>query len=84
MLAPVRASAGNLCLRVLGGVCSAAGGLAWVVLGWKAVEGIDRVTPQGEEGGRLMVWAVTGTLLMIGGMVLLHVASAAEEDRSSG
>ena len=77
-LAP-RTSAGPLVLRLLGGLCAAAGFLAWVGLAWRAIADLDGVTAQGDEGGRLMRWALTGTLLMILGTVLLHVAADATE-----
>lgn len=66
-------------LRLLGGLCAAAGLLAWIGVAWEAISDLDGVTPQSDKGGRLMVWALTGTVLMIVGMVLLHVAADAAE-----
>ena len=68
-------------LRVLGGACAAAGFLAWGGLLWTAIASLEDVTPEGEGGGRLVLLGLTGTLLMIAGMILLHVAAdAAERD----
>lgn len=64
-------------LQLLGGLCAAAGFLSWIGLAWRAFSDLERVTPQNEEGGRLLTWALTGTLLMIVGMVLLHAAAEA-------
>ncbi len=71
--------AGHQVLRFLGGVCGTIGFLAWIALAWKAVAGLEDITPQSEEGGRLMVWALAGTLLMILGTVLLHAAGRVAE-----
>jgi hypothetical protein len=70
----MRAPAGHHVLRLLGGLCATAGFIAWVALAWKASSSRDGVTPQGDEGGRLLVWGLTGTVLMIVGAVLLHFA----------
>ena len=68
-------------LRILGGLCAASGLFAWLALAWRATSNIDSVTPESGEGGRLMAWAVTGTVLMIVGAVILHLAvDAAERD----
>ena len=78
----MRTPAGHHVLRLLGGLCAAAGVLAWVGLAWKASSSLDGVTAQGDEGGRLLAWGLTGTVLMIVGAVLLHFAvdpSEAEE-----
>ncbi len=75
----MRTSAGNLFLRLAGGLLGVVGFLAWIGVAWRAVADVESVTPQGEEGGRLMVWAVTGTVLMIGGTILLHLAADASE-----
>ena len=74
-------------LRLLGSLCAAVGFLAWIGLAWKAVSNLEDLTPQSDEGGGLMVWALTGTVLMIVGMVVLHVATDAlepeeQEDRA--
>jgi hypothetical protein len=76
----MRASVGPLLLRLLGGLCAVVGVLAWVGLAWKASSNPDAVTPQSEEGGSLMVWALFGTVLMIVGALLLHVAPDGAED----
>jgi hypothetical protein len=73
----MRASAGQRLLRVLGVLCAAAGVLAWIGLAWQAVARLDEVTPEGDEGGRLLAWGLTGTVLMIVGMVVLHAAADA-------
>lgn len=73
-----RSSIGRPILLLLGGLCATAGFLAWVALGWRAFSNLDGVTPQSDEGGHLMVWALTGTVVMILGMVLLHVAGERE------
>ena len=70
----MRSTLGQHLLRLLGVLCAVAGFLAWIGLAWKAFSDIDGVTPESDEGGRLMIWAVTGTVLMILGMVLLHLA----------
>ena len=57
-----------------------AGVLAWIRLAWEAISGLDGVTPQSDEGGRLMVWALAGTVLMVVGVLILHVAADAPED----
>ncbi len=49
-------------------------------MAWKAVSDMDGVTPQSGEGGRLMAWAVTGTVLMIAGTIVLHVAHGGSEE----
>ena len=67
-------------LQLLGALCATAGVLAWIDLAWRAFAEVDRVSPQGEEGGRLLVRGLTGTLLMIAGTVLLHVAANAAEE----
>ena len=79
----MRSSAGHHLLRLLGVLCSTAGFLAWVGLAWKAISDLDDVTPESDEGGRLMVWALSGTLLMILGMVLLHLAQDVAEREAS-
>lgn len=77
----MRRSPGHYLLILVGGLCAAAGVLEWIRLFWKAVSELDTVSPEGGEGGRLLVWAVTGTVLMILGIVLLHVALDAAERR---
>ena len=77
----MRMPAAHHVLRLLGALFALAGLLAWGGLAWKAVAAIDDVNPQGEEGARLLTWGLTGTLLMIVGMVLFHLAAdAAEKD----
>ena len=80
----MRASAGHHLLRLLGGLCAAVGVLAWIGLAWTATSDRDAVTPQGDEGGRLMVWALTGTVLMIAGALLLHLAPDGSDDEERG
>ena len=70
-------------LVILGSLCCTAGFVAWVAFGWKAVEELDNVDAEGELGTQLMKWGVTGTVLMIVGMIFLHVVqSQAEQDES--
>ena len=77
----MRTPVGHQIVRLLGGLCAATGVLAWVALVWKASSSLDGVTPQGDEGGRLLAWGLTGTVLMIIGAVLLHFAvDPPEED----
>lgn len=71
--------AGNHILRILGGLCATAGFLAWIGLIWRAVSDLEGVTPQSDGGAQLMTWALTGTVLMIVGMVLLHLTQRATE-----
>lgn len=66
-------------LRFLGGLCAALGGVAWIALVWEAGSDLDGVTPQSDGGGHLMGRALTGTLLMIAGMVILHLAAETPE-----
>ena len=75
----MRGPAGNRLLRLLGVSCATAGFLAWMALAWTAFSDPDRATPQGDEGGRLLGWGLTGTVGMIVGMLLLHVAVQASE-----
>ncbi len=65
-------------LLFLGGLVATAGFLAWMTLAWSAFSDADAVTPQSDEGGRMMLWALTGTVLMIAGMIVLHFAQDAE------
>ncbi len=74
----------QLLLRVIGGLCIVVGGLAWIRLAWKAISNLDSVTRQSEVGGRLMVWAISGTVLMIFGMIVLHFAEHAAERTEPG
>ncbi len=76
-----RRPAGQVFLRIAGAACATAGVFGWVGLLWKAVSVLDDVTAQSDEGGRLMAWALTSTLLMILGFVLLHIAQAARSAR---
>ncbi len=75
----MRSSAGQHFLRLVGGLLTAAGLFAWIGLIWTAFSDFDSVTPQSDEGGRLMRRALTGTLLMILGMVILHLGQDADE-----
>ena len=75
---------GQFILRFVGGLCAVAGFLAWIGLAWRAIADLEGVTPESDEGGRLMVWGLTGTVLMILGMVLLHVAAAGAETEQEG
>jgi len=75
----MRRSAGHHVLRLLGVLCAVVGVLAWIGLAGKAISDLDGVTPQSDAGERLMVLALTGTVLMIVGAVLLHVAEDASE-----
>ena len=68
--------AGPKVLRLLGALCATAGALAWIRLAWNAVTLLDEVAPQGDQGTRLLTWGVTGTVLMVVGMVLLHTGAA--------
>lgn len=65
----------SLFLLLIAGLCVTAGMGTWLFLAWTAVMDIDSVTPQTEMGGSMMNWAVSGTLLMMGGMILLHFAA---------
>lgn len=76
----MRVPTGHFFLRLLGGLCAAAGALAWAGLAWQAFSQLEEISPQSDEGGRLMRWALTGTLLMIVGMLLLHVGAEPAED----
>jgi hypothetical protein len=80
----MRAPVGHQLLRLLGGLCSAVGVLAWIRLAWAALSDPDGVTPQSDAGGRLMLWALTGTVLMIAGVLLLHFAPDGPEDEQRG
>lgn len=75
----MRSSPWRLFLSLIGGLCAAAGLLAWIGVAWKAISDLDGVTPQSDEGEHLMVWALTGTVLMILGMVILHFVQHAAE-----
>lgn len=75
----MRARAGPILLRLLGVLCAVAGLLAWIALAWKAFSTPDIATPQGEAGGRLLAWALVGTVAMIVGMIFLHLAAQPAE-----
>tara|TARA_R110002072_G_scaffold167853_1_gene321396 strand:+ start:2144 stop:2404 length:261 start_codon:yes stop_codon:yes gene_type:complete len=75
----MRSSHGQRALLVLGVLCAAVGLLAWIVVGWSAFSDLEGMTAKSDEGGRLMVRGLTGTVLMIVGMILLHVAEDAPE-----
>jgi uncharacterized membrane protein YidH (DUF202 family) len=70
----MRSSPGQHFLILIGGLVAMAGLLAWIGVAWRAIADLDSVTPEGAEGGRLMLWALTGTVLMILGMIILHFA----------
>lgn len=76
----MRVPAGSVILRILGALCAAAGFIAWICLAWKAITDLDSVTPQSEEGGSLVTWALSGTLLLIFGMIILHFIEHAGEE----
>ena len=76
----MRLPAAHHALRLLGVFVATLGLFAWIVLAWKAVANLDEVSPRSEEGGRLMAWALSGTGLMIAGLVLLHFAESASEE----
>lgn len=75
----MRSSAGTRLLRLLGVLASIGGLLAWVGLAWRALSDLEAVTADSPEGARLMTWALVGTLAMILGTVLLHLAANADE-----
>jgi hypothetical protein len=75
----MRGSVGHLLLRLLGGLCATAGVLAWIRVAWTATSNLDDLTLESGVGERLLVLGLTGTVLMIVGAVLLHVAAAAPE-----
>jgi len=56
-----------------------AGLVAWIGLAWSVFADPEAVTPQSDAGGRLMTRALLGTVLMISGAVLLHLAQSAAE-----
>ncbi len=78
----MRSSTGRPFLRVAGGLCALAGVFAWISLGWTALMDPEGVTPQSDAGGRLMTRALLGTMLMIAGTVLLHLAQDAAENEA--
>jgi len=75
----VGSSKGQPVLRVLGGLCATAGVLAWIGLAWTAFADFGTISAESDEGGRLMRWAVGGTLLMILGTVIMHLGANAQE-----
>ena len=76
----MRSSPGQHVLLFLGILCAAVGLLAWGVVGWKAFSDLDGMSSKSGEGGRLVVWGLTGTVLMIVGMLIMHVAEDASEE----
>ena len=66
-------------LRIAGVLCIAAGTWAWGSVAWAALAEIDDLTPQSEAGGRMVGRAITGTVVMIAGMILLHFGQDAAE-----
>ena len=75
----MRSSLGQHPVSLLGILCAAAGFFAWIVVGWKAFTNLDGMTSKSDEGGRLMIWGLIGTVLMIVGMVILHLSDRAPE-----
>lgn len=75
----MRSSPRQQFLTLIGGLFTAAGFLAWAHLAWSAISNLDEVTPRSSEGGRLMFWALAGTILMVIGMVILNGAEDAAE-----
>ena len=75
----MRTSPGQLLLRLLAALFAAAGFSAWIYVAWKALTELDEISPENETGSDLMVWAVSGTVLMIFGAILLHFAAARSE-----
>ncbi len=69
-----RSAAMPLVLRLLGGALALAGFAAWVRLVWVALADLDEVSPEGGAGTSLVTWGLTGTVLMISGMIVLHFA----------
>ena len=72
-------SSGKLLLRIAGGLLALTGFLAWVVLAWRGLANLDTIDAEGAEGQDFMTWALIGTTLMIGGMILLHFAESVAE-----
>lgn len=64
-------------LQVFGVLFATAGLVAWIGVAWTGIKNFGEVSAQSDEGGSLMVWAVTGTLLMILGLALLQVEAMA-------
>ena len=56
---------------------------AWVAVAWTAFSDIDRVTPESDEGGQLMTWALIGTVMMILGAIFLHLAQGPADRETS-
>ncbi len=76
-----------LLLLLIAGLCVATGMATWLILAWRTVTDLDSVTPQSDTGGNMMGWALSGTLLMITGMIMLHFAAdmaeqARQEDKA--
>lgn len=82
----MRLSSTSTWLRVLGLLLGALGIGAWIQLARLVPADLGELSAQGEEGGRLVAWALVGTVLMIGGMILLHFGQAASEreEREAG
>ena len=66
-------------MRLLAALFAAAGFSAWIYVAWKALTELDEISPENETGSDLMVWGVSGTVLMIFGAILLHFAAARSE-----
>ena len=74
ILSRMRSASARVLLRLLGGLFAAIGFVAWMGLAWTGISELDTVSAESEEAGTLMFWALSGTILMIVGMILLHVA----------
>ena len=57
-----------------------AGAALWVGLAVRALSDLDSVTPASDAGGRLLAWALGGTVLMIAGLALLQYGVRTESD----
>jgi hypothetical protein len=80
MLASMRVRNGRHLLQLLGVLLATAGVLAWIGLAGQAISDPEGVTPQSDEGGSRMAWALAGTVLMIAGLLVLHVAPDGPEE----
>ncbi len=48
-------------------------------MAWKGAASIDEIEAHSDEGSSLLVWALVGTLLMIVGGMIMHIAQAESE-----
>jgi len=60
-----------------------AGILAWCFLAWKSIKPLDEVKAHSDEGGSLVIWALTGTVLMIVSMIILQSVEYAAKREAS-